>query len=189
MFVSRELPVNDSRREALRYQPSFDLRKNIAKVVAYYTLAAVRKGITLDLFVSAETPNYFYGNVSCFLVMLAQLLKHSIETLDQGNICIRISHDSLHQSNICQTELSIIITMQNPIKPDSHSRVARFARLSHCAVGKIPFNEDSALHRIKHLCNYFEGSFSLQKLDDRKIQYRVTFVLHQAHSVRMRHLA
>jgi len=189
MFLRKELPVNDSKCEALRYQPSFDLRKNIAKVVAYYTLVAVQKGITLDLFVSSETPNYFHGSVSCFLVMLAQLLKHAIESLDHGNICIRISHDSLHQSNSCQTELSIIITMQNPKKPDSFSIVAQPAGLSNCAEGKIPFNGDIALHRIKHLCNYFDGSFSLQKLDNRKIQYCVTFVLHRAHSVRMLHSA
>jgi hypothetical protein len=189
MFLRKKLPVNDSKLEALRYQPSFELRKNIATVVAYYTLAAVQKGITLDLFVSSETPNYFHGNVSCFMVILSQLLKHGIESLDdQGDICIRISDDSLHQSNSCETELSIIITIHNPIKPDHFSGVNRFSRLTVSANGNIQLNGDIGLQRIKHLCNYFDGNFSMQKLDDRKTQYLVSFVLHQAHPVRMLNL-
>jgi hypothetical protein len=73
------------------------LRKKIATVVAYHFPSAVQKGITLVIFFSPETPNYFQGNASCFLVMLSQLLKHVIESLKQGDLSIRIYHDSLHR--------------------------------------------------------------------------------------------
>jgi hypothetical protein len=187
MYLSKELLSNDLKREALRYQPSFDLRKNIAKVIACYSIAAVQKGITLDIFVSPETPNYFQGNVSSFLMMLSQLLNHCIATLHQGNICIRISHDSLHQSNSCETELSILITSHNPTKPNIVARVKQFPQISDCADRAIRFNGDISLHRINHLCNYFAGSFSMQKLDEQKIQYLVTFILQQTHPASMVH--
>ena len=35
MFIENDVPVSKKKREAFRYQPYFDLRKNIAKVVSY----------------------------------------------------------------------------------------------------------------------------------------------------------
>ena len=187
MYLSKELSTSARKREALRYQPSFDLRKNIAKVVAYYSIAAVQNGITLDIFVSPETPNYFQGNVSCFLMMLSQLLNHCIASLHHGNLCIRVSHDSLHQSNSYETELSIVITSHNPTTLNSIAEVNRYPQLSDCADRRTRFNDDISLYQINHLCNYFAGSFSMQKLDEQKTQYLVTFTLQQTHPASMIH--
>jgi hypothetical protein len=188
MYLSKEQSFSSCKREALQYQPSFDLRKNIAKVVAHYSMAAVQKGITLDIFVAHETPNYFYGNVSCFLVMLSQLLKHCIDSLDAGEISIRIYHESLHQSNSSETELSIITTTHNSTKLNNFAGDNCLPRLSGPADRKIQLNCYASLEHINHFCNYFDGNFSMQKLEDREIQYIVTFILQQAHPARILHL-
>lgn len=189
MFLSKESSCNDIKREAIRYQPSFDLRKNIAKIVAYHSPAAVQKGIVLDIFVSPETPNYFQGNVSCFLVMLSQLLKHGIESLKQGDLSIRIYHDSLHQNNSCDTEISIIITTHDPTECRNTTAGAQCSGLISFADRQISLNGHDSLHRVKELCRYFDGNFTLQRTSDHMTQYIVTCILQQTHPAGIFNLA
>lgn len=188
MFLTNISSSCDQRREALRYQPSFDLRKNIAKVVAYHSLGALKKNITLDIFVSPETPNYFQGNMSSFLVILSQLLKHSIDSLDGGEINIRVHQESLHKSNSCETEIAIIVTSRSLTKLHNFTEVVRLPRLPDPGNDEKEFNDYMSLLRLNRLCKYFEGSYALAKLDDHTIRYRVNFVLQQAHPSRMLHL-
>ena len=119
--------------------------------------------------------------------MLSQLLKHGIDSLDQGEISIRIYYDTLHKNNSCETELSITITISNSTKLNNFAEFKQFPRLSDSTDKKILLNTYLSLHRINHLCEYFDGNFSVKKLDDRKIQYLVTYVLQQAHPVLMLH--
>ncbi len=163
MYLEKDLPVKNCKQEALRYQPCFDLRKNIAKIVAQYCMAAGQQGVDLDLFVAHETPNYFHGNLNCFLEILARLLELSIESLDTGEVCIRICHDSLHQNNSCVTELSIIITVCSSTHFNSAHRVEKISILNKPDKKSIPFKGYSALQRIKSLCSFFDGSLTLQK--------------------------
>lgn len=181
MLLSKEVQFNGHKREALRYQPTFDLRKNVARVVAYYAPSAIQKGITLDIFVSPETPNYFQGNVSCFLVILSQLLQHSIELMRHGDLCIRIYHDSLHQSNSCATELSITVTANDPSQRKELTSGTKSARASNSADKKLSLKGPGALNRIKELCRYFDGNLTLQKKGAYMPRYIVTCVLQQTH--------
>jgi hypothetical protein len=189
MLVEKERSTGTFKNEAKRYQPSFDLRKNIARVLAHYSVLAVQKDILLDIFVTHETPNYFHGNKTCFLEMLSQLLKHCIESMDTGEITIRINHDSFHQKNNCETKLSIIITSYN--KQDLEN-VTDSAENTYQigSVGKyIPSKNNIALHRIGHLCGYFDGEFSLHTIDDHRAQYILSLILHQTPSAGITYLA
>jgi hypothetical protein len=187
MFIENDVPVSKKKGEAFRYQPYFDLRKNIAKVVSYYSMTAVKKGITLDIFVAQETPNYFQGNLTLFLGLLAQLLQYCIEALDGGEICIRVNHESLHQNNNCETELSITITTCNHKQTDTpmDNTLPQICQ----AVGKsIPLRSYTTLHHIKQLCQDIDGSLTMRRFDDRKNQYHVSLILQQAHPARMLYL-
>ena len=181
MNLDRNFAAGNCKREALRYQPFFDLRKNIAKVVAHYTMTAVQKGISLDIFVAHETPNYFHGNVSCFLLLLSQLLKHAIDSLDQGEISIRIYHDSLHQTNDCDAELSIIITTHNPRYSMDFPHAGQPLELVNSTGRRTNSKSHAALIRIKDLCGYFAGNLTWQNLTPQKTQYFLTCILQQTH--------
>jgi hypothetical protein len=184
MYTSRDLPVSNPTREAFRYQPFFDLRKNIAKVVADYTLAAIQKNILLDIFISHETPNYYQGDLTGFSRLLSELLKICIDSLAEGEICIRIDHDSIHKTNNCDTELAInIITFNSTeIKNKPEDNLSSFEEEN---------KENSALKTfasillIQHLCRYFNGDIRKRKLDDRKTQYSVNLILQRSHPARM----
>ena len=93
-----------------RYQPSFDLRKNIARVIAHYSMEAIGKGIMLDIYVDHEIPNYFHGYVNCFVEIFSKMLKICIASMDEGEITIRIQQESVHQTNNCKTALSVSMT-------------------------------------------------------------------------------
>lgn len=185
MLLEKNRPVSFQGREAFRYQPSFDLRKNIAKILAYYSSEAFAKNIVLDIFVSPETPNYYQGNSSSFMVTLLQLLRHAIEWLNGGEISIRIHHDSLHQKNSCETEVSIILTINKALQQKSSAGTERSAKAEKPDTKLSDFN---ALHRIQMICHYLNGTFSMQKLDECRTQFLVVFHLQQAHSARMLHV-
>lgn len=179
MLLEKNIPTEKRKREALRYQPSFDLRKNIAGVIAHYSMEALREGITLDINVAHETPNYFHGKANCFVEIFSQLLKVTIASLDEGTIYIRISHDSMHLTNNCETDLTISITTHSKaecsplpdvnLPPDSERITSR-----------IPMANCTTLKRVRDLCAYLAGSLILRKLDRNKTLYRVNCFLQQA---------
>lgn len=189
MHLEKKLPVDNNHREAMRYQISFDLRRNIARVISHYSMEAVRKDITLDINVSLETPNYFHGNANYFLEIFSQLLKVSIEFLDKGIIYIRICHDSAHQTNSCETDLSVSITTfsQAPISSDL-SYAVTIPGYSKNPTG-IPLVNCTTLQRIKNLCAYLAGSLVLKKLDEHKTLFRVNCILQRAFPTTMQQQA
>ena len=188
MLLRKEQPVSSHKRGNCPYQPSFDLRRNIAKVVANYSLVAFWKNILLDIFVTHETPNYFQGDPTCFLGLLSELLKHCIDSLAEGEICIRIDHDSIHKKNNCDTELSIIITTRSTelknLSGDDHLQPSYNDADKNRALKTF-----ASILRIEQLCRCFAGDIKKQKLDDRKTQYTVSLVLQQSHPARMLYLA
>lgn len=189
MYLRKYLPVNNRKREACCYQPYFDLRRNIAKVIANYAIGAVQKNILLDIFVDHETPNYFQGDLTGLLGLLSELFKHCIESLEEGEICIRINHESPHKNNNCETELSIIITTHNATGTKNLPQVDQFSQLCNDSDKNEALKSYATYLRIQHLCSYFSGNIKKQKLDDRKTQYTVSLILQQADSTRMLYLA
>ena len=188
MLLRKDLPAGNRKREAFRYQPSFNLRKNIAKVVANYSIFAVQKNILLDIFVDHETPNYFQGDLTCFLGLLSELFKHCIKSLDGGEMCIRINHDSVHKNNNCETELSITVTTYSTTGIKDLAEVSHFSQLYNAEDKNSALKRYASFLRIQHLCGYFSGNFSTQRLDDRKTQFAVSLALQQTHPIRPLHL-
>ena len=179
MLLEKNLPAENSKREALRYQPSFDLRKNIAGVIAHYSTEALRKGITLDINVAHETPNYFHGKANCFVEIFSQLLKVTIASLDEGTIYIRIFHDSMHLANNCETDLTISITTFSKAECSPLPDV-KWTPDSERNTCMIPMANCTTLQRVRVLCAYLAGSLILQKLGGNKTLYRVNCFLQQA---------
>lgn len=189
MYLSKEIPFRNQKREAFRYQPSFDLRKNIAKVVADYSILAVQKNILLDIFVDHETPNYFKGDLNCFLGLVSELLRHCIESLNEGEICIRINHESIHKNNNCKAELSLVVTTRGKTGRNNLPEINSYSQLNNAVDKSLATKRYASFLRIQHLCSYFGGKFTTLKLKDQKTKYSVTFVLQQVHPHRMLHLA
>jgi hypothetical protein len=188
MYTSRDLPVSNPTREAFRYQPFFDLRKNIAKVVADYTLAAIQKNILLDIFISHETPNYYQGDLTGFSRLLSELLKHCIDSLDEGDIRIRIEHESIHKKNNCDTELAINITTSSSTEFKTLREDNRPILINEKGKNSS-LKTFASILLIQHLCRYFNGDIKKQKLDYQKTQYSVNLILQRAHPARMFYLA
>jgi hypothetical protein len=189
MYLEKNIASDISRKEALRYQPSFDLRKKIAAVISHYSIAAISKGITLDIYLDHETPNYFHGNANCFLEMLSQLLKLSIASLNEGEISIRIHHESIHQSNNCQTELTICIITDSLVESKVYSGTFNKSQPNTTAYNKFPLANCSTLHRIRNLSSFFAGKLSVKTLDECRTKFLLKCFLQQAHSIGSLHLA
>ena len=181
MYLSRDLPISDPKQEAFRYQPFIDLRKNIAQVIAGYTMIAIQKNILLDIFVSHETPNYFQGDLTVFSELLSELLKHCIESLAEGEICIRIDHESIHKKNNCDTELAIIITTYNSVEVNNLSEYNHLPSIFNEEEKRGALRTFASILRIQRLCRYFTGDIKKQKLDGRKTQYSIALVLQRAY--------
>lgn len=189
MLLRKDRPGSGREREVCHYQPFFDLRRNIAKVITNYSIIAVQKNILLDIFVAHETPNYFQGDLTNLLELLSELFKHSIKSMADGEICIRINHESLHKSNNCETELSIITTTRSTTRSKNPLSDSIPPPSNNAAPADTALNNFSSFLRLQHLCSYFGGNITRQKLDDRKTQYTVSLILQQANPARLFYLA
>jgi len=189
MLSEKDIPVVKYEKDAKRYQLSFDLRRNIAKVITFYSGAAISKDILLDIFIDHETPNYFHGNISCLLEMLSQLLRHSIESITKGEISIRINHESFHQKNDSETKLSIIITTHEYEKSREKSGCCNDSCSINSPQKRFCLNNHVALQRIRQLCGNLNGKLLVYHIDSQRMQYRLTLVLHQTHSMTLFSLA
>ena len=181
MLLEKDIPVIKYNKDTKRYQLSFDLRRNIAKVITYYSGAAINKDILLDIFIDHETPNYFHGNIRCLLEILSQLLRHSIESITKGEISIRINHETFHQKNDSETKLSIIITAHEHEKLKEKSGCCIESSSINSSQKHFCLNNHIALQRIRQLCDNLEGKLLVRNIDSHRSQYRLTLVLHQFH--------
>lgn len=185
MLLGNNIPaVYHQESEAYRYQPSFDLRKNIARIVAKFSLLAVRKKIVLDIFVSQEIPNSLQGNLACFLDLFSELLKHCLGSFYGGELRIRINHESLHRNNNCQIELSIIMTTLETAPNITLHEDSLNRSLYRVPDKNVLQKNFTPLNRIQGLCRNFNGTFSVQRLDPLKTRYVLMLVLQQARLVR-----
>jgi hypothetical protein len=181
MLESNQLTHNTKVLSNIHHPISVDLRKSLAKIISRYAMAALPKGITMDIYVAQEIPNYFQGNIKCFLEIFALLLELNTKSIDKGAIEIRIYHESLHQCS-SNVELSIMITTTHFNNRSINDSSISGLSGGGCNDRKKMLEGLDALPQVNSLCNYVDGALSCTKKSDSTIQFNLKCVLQQSHT-------
>ncbi|MCK5545134.1 MAG: HAMP domain-containing histidine kinase [Desulfobulbaceae bacterium] len=158
----------------------FDFRALISEIGVHAGIAAREKELYLALSIEPDTPRYFRGNPVLIKDVILNLVNHSLESMKEGGLTIKVC--SMPMGGVNKNRVEVIISDTGPgmqaEKLDEIFRPSCGFKILKQSRGKII----SGLFVSKKLAQLMGGRVSVKSVFGWGTRYSVNFILPEASS-------
>ena len=172
--------LSNTEREKKRRQQEFDLWDLISKLSTELTLEADNRGLSLDVVVNQEVPQFFIGDFLKVKEIFSKLVNFSMESTKTGGITIRIKPSCVFDRN--KQHLEIVITdtglglLSGKIQTALQSKYLLNSRYNS-------IDKSNTLYNMKILGQQMEGDLRVNSTYGRGTRYTASIQMQAIPSV------